>query len=139
MNDPLAQHDPEILAEMDASIRADLDAGIPLEQIIASLEKVGWTREEASAAVTKAYAERLTKIADIQDKYAAKVQKIDKKYRSSAKIRIFTGTFCIVLGVAASIISYRAAKPGGIYFVETGIVGYGALRLLTGISDFRGK
>ena len=59
--------------------------------------------------------------------------------RRGAVWRVVTGGILCFGGTAVTISTYILARPGGMYFILYGIIAYGGLRFLTGISDLRDK
>ena len=53
MSDPLAQYKADYISELEDSVREDMAAGVPLEDIVASIEEAGLPRDDAALIVAK--------------------------------------------------------------------------------------
>ena len=137
MSDPLANLGAEELDELAASIRVDLNNRVSSGRIVASLVEVGWTEQEARAAVERVEAVWL---AEIEEKYQARQEWLRQQRRAGAGWRVALGAMMIATGIAATVGSYMAAgRTGGVYVITWGLVAAGAARLLTSWHDWRGK
>ena len=134
MSDPLAQYKADYIAELEDSVRENMAAGVPLEDVVASIEEAGLPRDDAALVVAKVESRDSKKP---RSRYARKHElfRMSRRRGGSASSRAASTCFG---GTAVTINTYILARPGGMYFILYGIIAAG-LRFLTGISDLRDK
>lgn len=66
---------------------------------------------------------------------ASPAQRLDTEADRVSRHNMAVGGCWLVGGAFATLLSYRAAAPGGAYVVATGAIGYGLIRFLVGFAN----
>jgi hypothetical protein len=94
---------------------------------------LSWAHTGCSFATTGLFILLLSQLLRSGGPAGATTQPADAAAPSAAR-DIWSGVVLLVLGIASTLLSYSAASGGGRYFVATGAVAWGLVRLIRGLT-----
>ena len=125
-------------------IQEELAAGKTRAQIIQQLVAAGWNLAQAQSAVNSApipesairsIAQGAT-LSSQSDPFGDSRDADRAKQRRRAVAMMISGALSFLLGLAATVIGYQLAPPGGIYFIFYGAILFGGADFFYGLIKY---